>query len=222
MKKDQKALDMVQAKGDPRSNPWVDNESTESADICLKQTTAQVVQNLPPVLAQDTLLKALLQPSLKQVQLGDYSNVVPLEVNYGGSKTTEESTTINGNIVSKRAHKDKMVEYDKTKGFVTTSWANFMLDSKGKQAALTTSAEGLFIKHVTSTVINPNSMFKQNNNQQLPAVNVDSSSLTSGNLLSNSWTNVLLYTPKEQIFKINVPKGTFDALDKQQQGKDGH
>ena len=212
-KEQQPDLGVVQEKGKKRSNPWQDSRELNSNDATVKQSSAQVVQNLPPCLANDLILKAILQPPSQQVKFGDLPNVIPLEVNYGG---TQENPKSSSNIVQQKAHKDKVVEYDKTKGFVTTSWANFLLE-KGKDSSkpnsLTTNQDGIFIKHVTSAVINPNDLFKNQQGQsqgKQSSVHVTSSSFSSANLLSNTWSNVLLYTPDEQTYELNEATGTYE------------
>ncbi|KAI2796822.1 hypothetical protein RDWZM_007134 [Blomia tropicalis] len=222
--KEQEEFEIVRAKGQAKtSNPWkVENDGNGEDTSGLKQSTAQVVQSLPAALANDLILKALLDPTLKQIQTGDFPNVVPLKVTYGGTETgTDQSkkSTSKSNIVKLKAHKDKVIEYDKTKGFVSTSWANFVVDSekqngKEKQIQLTNNKDGIFVKHVTSTVINPHDLFKGKEQPPLPkaSIKLNSFSYTSPILLSNTWSNVLVYTPKQVTYKIDTTKGTFEPV----------
>lgn len=182
----------VQVKGERKQNPWIDSQAL--SDLNLEKSTAQVVQSLPPSLAQDAILKSLLQPNFGQVKLEGLSNVIPIDVNYGGVDTQTADYAIQG------VHKDQKVKYDPNKGVVTSSWSNFVLP-KDDQSKLAPD-EGIVIKHLTSTIFNPAMLAKGKVIQG--GINVDSISVTSPNLMQNNWTNVLLYTPKEQVINLNV------------------
>lgn len=218
-KTDASALSMVSAKGQEKSNPWNDTQVLSGADASLAHSNAQSVQNMPDILANDKILAAILQPRTKgPIKIGKLSNVTPLKVSYGGTSTEQPG---GGSLVKEKVHKKQQVEYDSSKGFVSTSWANFLMDpEKAKESPMTTHKSGLFIRHVTSTALNPNDpIFKGKGGKGKgkkgklqggvpPSVNVESLSYTNSSLLSNTWTNVIMYQPKEQIFKINQPPGS--------------
>ena len=205
-------MSMLNAKGPSKSNPWSEDQILAGMDANLQHSSAQAVQSLPGVLADDEILAAILKPHLNgPIQLGQLENVTPLKVSYGGT-STEQPSGGGGNLVKQKVHKNQQVEYDRSKGFVSTSWANFLMDpDKAKESPLTTQKEGLFIRHVTSTVLNPSGKAGKGGGGggAPPSVNIDSVSYTSGSLMSNTWTNVLMYTPKEQVFKMDAATGKY-------------
>lgn len=219
------ALSMVSAKGAEKSNPWNDSQVLSGAEGSLAHSNAQAVQNLPDILANDEILASILQPRIGSgpIKLGQMANVTPLKVSYGGIST--EQSGGGSTLVTQKVHKNQRIQYDRSKGFVSTSWANFLMDpEKAKEAPLTTQKNGLFIRHVTSTVVNPNELFKgkvgkgkMKGGGVPPSVNVDSLSFTEGGLQSNTWTNVIMYQPKEQIFKCEPASGS--AMPKREQSK---
>lgn len=216
-KKADGGLSMLNEKGPAKNNPWNEEQVLAGIEGSLEHSNAQAVQNLPDILANDEVLAAILKPRMSgPIKMGQIPNVIPLKVSYGGTSTVQPGS---GTMDKQKMHKNQQVEYDRSKGFVSTSWANFLLDEeKAKESPITTQKNGLFIRHITSTVTNPNDLFKGKVGKGKmqkggsggvpPSVNVDSLSFTNSNLLSNTWSNVIMYQPKEQIFKVNqAPTG---------------
>lgn len=186
--KDQNSFDLIEAKGEAKSNPYYGSKHIGTGDSEVKQETFQCVQNLPPIIGDDVILKSILQPAFKFTNQKDFPNVIPLKVNYCGSEGSEKDfgyANVHG----------KTIKYDKTKGFVASSWANFYANEK--DGKFTDKEEGLFIKHLTSNVIS------SKNRKVQTGVTVNSLSSVSPGLMSNSWSNVLLYRPDEQVFKYD-------------------
>ncbi|KPM03796.1 transmembrane protein 85-like protein [Sarcoptes scabiei] len=181
-------------------NPWCDNDHINLEGNPINRYSAHCVQNLPLVLAEDAILQNLLKPSEQKddfEHLQPYPNVVPLKLNTGGHKMEDLSgkkIAINEMVDGRQVH------FDPTKGFASTCWSNFELDPK--MEPLTTESNGIFIKHITTTVINPDRSDGAKNNIE-NRINQKSFSFTSGNLASNAWSNVFLYKPKEQTFRFD-------------------
>lgn len=160
----------------------------------------KIMHNLPQVLAEDEILQNLLKPTTpaKYEQL---PNVLPLKVNFGASKIKFE----NGKkYCITEVNKEKKVKYDPTKGFVSTTWTNFEYHSKTEP--LTTDTSGIYIKHLTTNVIDPNELSK---GKKVSEIDMKSYKLTSKNLGKNAWTNVYLYKPKDQLFQFDPEKKRF-------------
>lgn len=184
----------------PKSNPWSETKSIDTQDAYIKRDTKQCVQGLPTVLANDLILQNLLKPTdnpKKPEELGE--NVIPLQVNFGGQETRESDGK---KLAVKEGPNGKKIQYDPEKGFVMSSWSNFELDPKAPDAqSLVTDPKGIFIKHITSTVINPNDLAK---GMLGPEIDIKSFTSTSQCLASNAWSNVLLYKPQEKVFKYDI------------------
>ncbi|KAH7642367.1 uncharacterized protein LOC124492493 [Dermatophagoides farinae] len=197
---------MDQNEPQPKDNPWSDTKSIDTSDAQIKRETKQCVQGLPTVLANDIILQNLLKPTdgpKNQDELGP--NIMPLQLNFGGQETKD----VDGKkLAIKDAPNGKKVQYDPEKGFVMSSWSNFELEPQSEQ--LVTDPKGIFIKHITSTVINPNDLGKGSTGA---AIDMKSLTATSHCLASNAWSNVLLYKPKEMIFKYDIEQKKLVAED---------
>ncbi|OTF73390.1 hypothetical protein BLA29_005088 [Euroglyphus maynei] len=173
-------MDQNEQQQQPKDNPWSETKSLDTSDAYIKRDTKQCVQGLPTVLANDIILQNLLKPTdgpNKPDELG--SNIVPLQVNFGGQETKD----VNGKKLAVRDAPDgKKIQYDPDKGFVMSSWSNFELDPQSPDT-LVSDPKGIFIKHITSTVINPNDLGKG-----LTGAEIDIKSLTatSHSLASNA------------------------------------
>lgn len=170
---------------------WSQAGSNKSSKQNESGSVPKIMHNLPQVLAEDEILQNLLKPTTpaKYEQL---SNVLPLKVNFGTSQTKFE----NGKkYCITEVNKGKKIKYDPSKGFVSTTWSNFEFNSKNDP--LTTDKSGIYIKHVTTNVIDPNELSK---GKIVSEIDMKSYKLTSKNLGKNAWTNVYLYKPKDQLF----------------------
>lgn len=201
---------LVMAKGEPKQNPWTANDSTDTGKGNLQHQTGQVVQNLPTCLAEDIILQNLLKPSFpEKIDLSKYENVMPLQVNYGGVEMGPSNGQAGVNTPKGK------IEYDKDKGFVSSCWASFQTEGKNdNEAVFTNKKEGVFIKHLATTVLNPSDLSKG-----VPVANLESQSFsfTSPNLASNNWSNMFLYQPMESVYKYDSAKGQYVPHD----SKDG-
>lgn len=151
----------------------------------LEQHMAQIIQNLPQFIADDKTLQQILKPSFDKNVKVNFPNVVPLEVNYGGMDPHPN----NPNVMVTKTHTGKEYQFDKQKGFATSCWAKL---SSGKQGGFTDKEGGLFIKHLTSSVITNNEANPGRSMQDNPPL-----------YTTNAWTNVMVYTPDERIYKYD-------------------
>lgn len=184
-----------------------DNQVKQSEGVDVNHQSAQAVESLPPILADDIILKELLGNNLSQTDLSQYQNVTPLQVTYNETPLPDVSGMITQNV-----HNDKQVKYDPKKGVLSSSWASYVFNSKDQNnMQLTNQKDGLFIRHLTSTVVNPHSLIGADQSKQpLPStsINVISNSYCSSQLQANNWSNVVMYKPEPKVFKIDLEKDT--------------
>lgn len=81
---------------------------------------------------------------------------------------------------------------------------------------MTAQKEGVVIRHLTSTVVNSNTIQKMAHGENVRGLSVESITVSKSNLLQNNWSNVLLYTPKEQVFKVNLNQLSNDKVSRKE------